>query len=751
MADLTYFAVGVSEYQDRDNLRWAAADVRAIQQILGTAPEMVAQDLKKKAFDKHIRRLQSVNAGSALIFHWAGHAEAPTELVLFTSDDRKSPTGLGAQEAVRQALDGGAKNASQLLFVFDVCHAGAALELARRVDAAIESVTQASQVWVGILVSCLAYESAQDGAFGKLLQRLLEDGPTDEDLRTYEWSFHKRLIDGEALGNAVLKEWPPTIPQRPDFQRRGYRQPMIPNPLYRPDAPPVVVEHLLRAARGGADKDASAFTGRVPEVNTVVAWVTSGTPGLHILTGPPGTGKSAILGRVVSLSNPTERRRLIAAGNLHHDDPGEGSIAAHAHVRGMNPDQVAAAIDEQLEAGDILPKREGKPRNTHQLIGDLRQRHETTGKVPCLAIDGLDEAGAHAEAIARELLLELQVWATVIVSTRDIPAKEGSLLDVLDPARNRLDLASGFASERTRSDVYDYLVHRLTDTSPIMDAEAVANVIDSRIADDLLGEPFLFARLLADVLVKRPIDTRRGGWEVHISTSFDQVFRSAIDAATPPPHRPHANAPALARAMLTALTWSFGAGFPVPEWCAVAEASLPADLRPLDMEDIRWLLNRYGQFVIQDGEGGEAVYRLAHASLAESLRSEGSATDKAPSDASATPITNTLLHRYQVLLDLGAPTSSYLWRYIAAHATAGGTEGINYLRRLVESDFRLTPDLAAAMLAVAGAPGSANPEADAPPPEEATTVYRDLDTTNPDFPPEPAGVLSNLGFQYSEV
>lgn len=95
---------------------------------------------------------------------------------------------------------------------------------------------------------------------------------------------------------------------------------MFPNPLYDPGAPERVVEHLLLAARGGAAEDEhSWFTGRTVEVGQVVAWVGSGEPGLHVITGSAGTGKTAIAGRVVSLSNPTERERLLAEGQaLRH-------------------------------------------------------------------------------------------------------------------------------------------------------------------------------------------------------------------------------------------------------------------------------------------------------------------------------------------------------------------------------------------------------------------------------------------------
>ena len=61
-----------------------------------------------------------------------------------------------------------------------------------------------------------------------------------------------------------------------------------------------------------------------------------------MITGSAGTGKTAIAGRVVSLSNPAERERLLArARPLGHADPGERSVAAHVHARGLTADRAA--------------------------------------------------------------------------------------------------------------------------------------------------------------------------------------------------------------------------------------------------------------------------------------------------------------------------------------------------------------------------------------------------------------------------
>ncbi|MGH3811594.1 MAG: hypothetical protein ACRDUV_03930, partial [Pseudonocardiaceae bacterium] len=87
-----------------------------------------------------------------------------------------------------------------------------------------------------------------------------------------------------------------------------------------------------------------------------MSWVTAGERGVRVVTGSAGTGKSAIVGRVVSLSDPDERGRL--GGGWKHDDPGSGSVAANVHARGLTTDQVAERLDGQLVGGKLLAPAE---------------------------------------------------------------------------------------------------------------------------------------------------------------------------------------------------------------------------------------------------------------------------------------------------------------------------------------------------------------------------------------------------------
>jgi hypothetical protein len=236
---------------------------------------------------------------------------------------------------------------------------------------------------------------------------------------------------------ALLEEWTGED-QRPDFLRRGSAWYMLPNRLWDQGAPEVVVEHLLLAARGGTSAEhRSWFTGREAEVGEVISWVTAGGPGVRVVTGSAGTGKSALVGRVVSLSNPDERRRLLPDGAPGaHADPGERSVAAHMHARGLTADRMAEQLDGQLVRSGVLNPGERERRNAAELVGALQRAAEEGGLPPVLVVDGLDEARGEMFTIAGDLLVRLAAYASIVVSTRRVARAEppASLVGVLQPA-----------------------------------------------------------------------------------------------------------------------------------------------------------------------------------------------------------------------------------------------------------------------------------------------------------------------------
>jgi len=367
----------------------------------------------------------------------------------------------------------------------------------------------------------------------------------------------------------------------------------------------------LQAARGGARLDEpSWFTGRTVEVDRVVGWVRARRPGMYVVTGSAGTGKSAIVGRVVSLSNPAERERLYqdrlrADGRRwEHADPGERSVQVHAHARAVTAD----LLGEQLARAELLLRQELR-RNANELLGQVQRAVEEGMAPPVVVVDGLDEARGEAFSIAEDFLVRLAVHAVVIVSTRELRRGNGrpSLVSTLLPGAGRsaalLDLDAADAQDRGRANLRAYVAARLSGVDQAMDAELVADHLAGG-ASMTGSRPFLLARVVTDQLRVAPIDTDAEGWQDAVSDSLEAAFEADLAGTQPPAHRSLPagwTATRLARHLLTALTWGYGAGLPEEEWLAVANAGQTDDAR-VGADDLSWLLDRLGRYVVQDGE-----------------------------------------------------------------------------------------------------------------------------------------------------
>ncbi|MGV9450897.1 tetratricopeptide repeat protein [Streptomyces sp. NPDC003635] len=746
--------IGVGEYTSsaHKQLDHAVADVDGLAALLGGSfeGEPLRNPSEAEARDYLEQLPESLPADSALVLAWSGHANlpAPGALRLLAKDSgTRASSGLGLTDVVLYCAESGA---NQLLFVLDTCFSGDGISADDLASQIMRDTEAAGQLWVGVVTSCLPLEKARDGLFGQRFRKVLAVGPDLPELRM-RWSVHNQYVRGDDVCDAVLKEWGSGA-QTPDFRSRGSAWWMFPNPLYEAGAPERVVEHLLRAARSGASVDEQSwFTGRTAEVNQVVEWVREGRPGLHVVTGSAGTGKSAILGRVVSLSNPEERERLLREGReWSHALPEERSVAAHVHARGLTADLAADQFAGQLVRTGLLPARETR-RNASELVGEVQRAVEEGAAAPVLVMDGLDEARGEAFKIADELLARVAPYAVVVVSTRDMHSGEEGrpgLVGTLAPEGAGLDLDEPEVQRQGLEDLREYVRLRLSGVDQRMDAGAVAGHLFTEGAPDTeeAQHTFLLARLVADQLSAAPINTSVEGWEAKVSHSVEEALDSDL-AAVP------AASVELARSLLRALTWAFGAGFPEDEWLSVANVEAPEGVE-VTREDISWVLEQLGRHVVQDGEGGVAVYRMAHQSLADHLRPRFRGSAEEPFNPQALAVAETLVGLYRKRLVAGTPADApfYLWHFTWRHAADAGPEGLALLRALVEDSVALLPDIGLASELVANRFEHWGKDVEAvAPTQEALALYRALAEGNPDYRPELAMALINLSIAYGNL
>jgi len=424
-ASRIFLGLGVSVYDDQtlERLPKAAWDVEALARYLGeqrgfhaTPVPDPTEDEAKAALKQRLKN-DSLAKGTVVVLLWSGHGlplpEGGLHLIARDTERGSDPEITASRLASYLARCG----ATQVLLLLDTCFSGAGILDAQRVVSAVKGEGAIDKGWFGVLAACRHIERAKDGILVSRLIRLLQQGPTRPAMQRH-WSAHNEGVRGSDLIDALVSEWDDPN-QHPDGLSSVGALPMFPNPRFDPDATEQIVEHLRLAAEGRApDEEGVYFTGRKAPLAALVEWMHAVETGIFVLTGPAGSGKSAIAGRLVSLSNPAQRKRLLQDRPLQSADPGEGSVAAHVHARRLTVEQVVAEIDLGLVRRGLLPPGpDGGARGRGALLDAL----DRLPAKPLIVIDGLDEAGAEAWSIARDVIGLLASCSRILVATRPLP------------------------------------------------------------------------------------------------------------------------------------------------------------------------------------------------------------------------------------------------------------------------------------------------------------------------------------------
>ncbi|BCY13124.1 trypsin-like peptidase domain-containing protein [Actinoplanes sp. L3-i22] len=279
-----------------------------------------------------------------------------------------------------------------------------------------------------------------------------------------------------AAGETALAAWGWALPQDPEAGRH-----------WRPRARGVSVD----SERG------HRFKGRRQALSEITAWLDRPASDRRVLvvTGSPGVGKSAVLGRIVTTAD-TEIRSALPV-----DDDGVkatlGSVACAVHAKGKTALEIAAEIARA--ASVVIPQR------VDDLLPALRIVLEDRRLRFNLVLDALDEAASpgEARAVVSGIVLPLaqtcaDIGAQVVVGTRRRD-DEGDLLRAFTDATTIIDLDQpSYFAER---DLVDYVLATLQmvgderHDNPYARDET-ANSVAERIAS-LARRNFLVAGLVA--------------------------------------------------------------------------------------------------------------------------------------------------------------------------------------------------------------------------------------------------------------
>ncbi|MGC4975594.1 AAA family ATPase [Streptomyces sp. DT199] len=455
-------------------------------------------------------------------------------------------------------------------------------------------------------------------------------------------------------------------------------------------------------ASGGFLEVVPEFTGRSADLDAVADWCcTVDTPPVLVVTGPPGTGKSALLGEVL--------RRLRTEGGY---GPGEVRIGAVLRLTGSTPTDVVHQLFESL--GTLQPTAPGSPddeTNSTEHPLDLLRRRLTAvaaSAAPARTLiiaDALDEAQDPVQVAC--LLRDLTDIPGVglLIGTRSSPygrsagsGAHGELPAVLGATTGRARVRELAPDPDAAARYAERHVRRILREHPAGDApwqetvvRTVRGAVDNHVRDG--SWQFLQTALMVREIEQRPdvleSDAEsRTALENLLARDRTGLFGSAVARIT--------EEWPTAELFLRALAFSQGRGLPRADgiWAHAAAGITGSDV-PLNDQKMSLFLSRAAAYILLDGEDRRSVYRLAHRTYAEQLQ------------ASSTPeqrlgMLTALLKLAEDQAAAGQGLSPHLQSRLAQYAADCGARGWKALARRPAVLDRLPPT---ALSTLALAPG----------------------------------------------
>jgi hypothetical protein len=498
----------------------------------------------------------------------------------------------------------------QITLLLDACHSGAG---AARIAAAVDAVLSRERregLALAVISSARPFDGALDGRFLEALHEVLSDSAPSL------WSERDERIAPSQVARALRERCGEDVESR----EHGYVEAVIPNLMHRRSASAdaevkrQTIDHFVRAASSvESGVRGWFFTGRAAALAAIADWLDRTSAGILVVTGAPGSGKSAILGRVALLVDPDGRAEVASRRGdpdpLLADLPALGQVSVAVYAR----EKTLARVIGEIARGLGLPAAD-----RDEMLALLSERAEPA----CVLVDALDEAiGADAVPIAAFLrdLADLP-RVRVLVGTRPDRARaatpagtprHGPILRTLEPDEVH-DLADD--DRGSHADIAEYVARRLGhvgEGSPYRDCDAAVEAIAEEVADRVDGV-FLYARLIVQVLLGSEAVSIEPGWQAKLpGAGRGNLLAAVVDddlRRVPPDWRSRV------RGMLMALAWAEGEGLPRYRiWPAVATAVTGQAHTDADATET---LARATWYLAESAVDGQAVYRLHHEELA---------------------------------------------------------------------------------------------------------------------------------------
>jgi hypothetical protein len=571
-----------------------------------------------------------------------------------------------------------------LLLILDMCQAGAVAEDVARFD------VDFPRNWL-VLAAVTSDQQARSGALTGAVTGFLQELDSAEG-RQYGSQPYLQVAD---FLNAIQDRLPA---QRLDLIAKGLPNltfsPCLPNPHYRADAAaldPRRRDLALRAedlsshwgpkSRGVADTSDAGwlFTGRTELMRKLITAATGG-PGTVVVTGGAGSGKSTVLARLVTLSDPAFCHQHAERVATIPDDlrPPPRAVDVAVLATGKLPHEVLGQICDALIHPTAIPTP-GDSVGTPTLKELLTTWHTWLSDQAdpiTIVVDALDECPQPATLI-RDVLAPLSApdgapgpGVRLIVGVRS-PGRDASTDSTTEPPTTEppatalnasrallADLAvTEMGAERIQvdaspwwrtDDLIEYATEILltTDPSPYRPTDSGDHDVDDpdhreqarQVAKALAARAatsFLVTGIAATALAGRAgrVDPQDKTWLTAVDEGVLGVFRLDL-------HGRLRTAEERLRAvhLLRAVAFAYGRGLPWRQiWPLVANA-VADDPGCYGNEDISWLLDSpLGAYLVTDTEDDVTVYRIFHDALRETLRQRWQQLLTPPIGETATP------------------------------------------------------------------------------------------------------------------
>ena len=451
---------------------------------------------------------------------------------------------------------------------------------------------------------------------------------------------------------------------------------------------PAVATHWSPRSRG-VERDSRPgwyFTGRRQALQELVGWLEHqpADGSVRVVTGGPGSGKSAVLARLVALADPHQRGRIEREDPTwpahQASSPSVGRVSVAVHAAGLDLAGVSRKIADAISSTADEPSA---------LMAQILDR----GRPVVVVVDALDEAVSAAEArsIATKLLAPLArdgaaAGVKVLVGTR--PGPDDSYVRVLGSRARVIDLDRKPYFEL--ADLIEYAARSLrldfdqTINSPYRDDPAATAQVARAIAGRAYPS-FLVAGLTARARAEAPdvIDVSVPGWQQQES------FPADVDVAMAD-YLDRLEDPQRALDLLIPVAYARHPGLPRDTlWQTLAQAYSG---KPYGLADIAWLLQTAASYLLEEtDEAGTRVVRLFHQALIDYLKSR---TPVGLVEAAITQTLNERAHARGGWLQ----AESYARAHAASHAAEASAELLDEL--VTDAEFLLACDRSALLRAL---------------------------------------------------